>query len=73
MVVKHTGTVKFYNETEGFGFIKMDCCGVDVSIDKARVVKANLPTLVAGNKLKFKVKFSPKVNKYSATRLELIK
>ena len=73
MVVKHTGTVKFYNEKDGFGFIEMDCCGMDISISKERVEKANLLSLLPGDKLKFKVKRHSKLNQYSATRLELIK
>ncbi|GBQ97405.1 cold-shock protein [Asaia lannensis] len=48
-----TGTVKWFNSTKGFGFIKPDAGGDDVFVHISAVEKANLPTLNDGQAVSY--------------------
>ena len=50
-----TGTVKFFNETKGFGFITPDEGGKDVSVTRAAIKHDGPRTLVAGDRVKFQL------------------
>jgi CspA family cold shock protein len=47
------GTVKFFNATKGFGFIKPDDGGADAFVHISAVERAGLATLSEGQKLQF--------------------
>ena len=51
-----TGTVKFYNEQRGFGFIQPSDGGKDVFVHITAVKEAGLMTLNEGQKLSFELK-----------------
>ena len=50
-----TGTVKWFNETKGYGFIQPDDGGKDVFVHITAVKEAGLMTLTEGQKVEFTV------------------
>lgn len=50
-----TGTVKWYNETKGYGFIQPDNGGKDVFVHISAVEKAGLSSLDEGAKVSYEV------------------
>lgn len=51
---KVSGTVKFFNETKGFGFIKQDN-GPDVFVHISALAGSGLRTLTEGQKVQFTI------------------
>jgi CspA family cold shock protein len=49
----HTGTVKFYNEQKGFGFIQPDDGGKDVFVHATALERAGMTGLSEGQKVSF--------------------
>ncbi|NNM73420.1 cold-shock protein [Enterovirga aerilata] len=47
------GTVKFYNETKGFGFIAPEDGGKDVFVHATALERAGMRNLVEGQKVSF--------------------
>ena len=54
-----TGTVKWFNESKGFGFIKQDG-GEDVFVHFSAIVGEGVKTLAEGERLEFDVVRGPK-------------
>ena len=50
-----TGTVKFFNEVRGYGFIKPDDGGSDVFVHITAVERAGLNDLTEGQRITFDV------------------
>ena len=48
-----TGTVKFYNDTKGFGFIQPDDGGKDVFVHATALERAGMRGLAEGQKVSF--------------------
>ena len=48
-----TGTVKFYNEQKGFGFIAPDSGGKDVFVHATALERAGMHSLSEGQKVSF--------------------
>jgi CspA family cold shock protein len=51
-----TGTVKWFNNTKGFGFIQRDDGAKDVFVHISAVERAGMDTLTEGQRLSFEVK-----------------
>lgn len=51
----NTGTVKWYNETKGYGFIQPDDGGKDVFVHISAVEQAGMRNLIEGQKLSYEV------------------
>jgi len=49
----NTGTVKFYNDQKGYGFIQPDNGGKDVFVHATALERAGLRALVEGQKVSF--------------------
>jgi CspA family cold shock protein len=49
----NTGTVKFYNESKGFGFIQPDDGNKDVFVHASALERAGVPSLREGQKVSF--------------------
>jgi CspA family cold shock protein len=55
-----TGTVKWFNEAKGFGFIKQDDKGEDVFVHHTAIVAEGFRTLTEGQKVSFEIVKGPK-------------
>lgn len=52
---KSTGSVKWFNETKGFGFLSQDNGGQDVFVHFNAIVADGFKTLTEGQKVSFNV------------------
>jgi CspA family cold shock protein len=64
------GTVKWFNTTEGFGFIQPDNGGTDVFVHASAVERAGMQSLSDGQKISFEVVEDRKSGKSSAENLQ---
>ena len=55
-----TGTVKWFNESKGFGFISQDDGGKDVFVHFSAITGDGFKTLAEGQKVSFEVQDGPK-------------
>lgn len=65
-----TGTVKFFNETKGFGFIQPDDGSTDVFVHISAVERAGMRTLVEGQKVSFDLVRDQRSGKNAADNLQ---
>ena len=56
----NTGTVKWFNEQKGYGFVQPDNGSKDVFVHISAVERAGLRTLKEGQKVQFEVTQGPK-------------
>ncbi|MGH8680139.1 MAG: cold-shock protein [Burkholderiales bacterium] len=66
-----TGTVKFFNTSKGFGFIRPDDGSKDVFVHISAVERAGLGTLNENQKVQFEVQQAPN-GKSSAVNLKAL-
>ena len=66
----NTGTVKFYNDQKGFGFIQPDNGGKDVFVHISAVERAGLRGLAEGQKVSYEVEADRRSGKESAVDLK---
>ena len=57
---KSTGSVKWFNEETGFGFISQDNGGEDVFVHFRAIISDGFKTLQEGQKVSFNIESSPK-------------
>ena len=67
-----TGTVKFYNDQKGFGFIQPDNGGPDVFVHISAVERAGWTSLTEGQKLSFESEKDSRSGKMSAGQLAAV-
>jgi CspA family cold shock protein len=67
-----TGTVKWFNETKGYGFIQPDTGSKDVFVHISAVERAGLRTLTEGQKISYEVEADRRTGKESASNLQQI-
>ena len=65
-----TGTVKWFNESKGYGFIQPDDGGKDVFVHISAVERAGLRELVEGQVVSFELVADRKTGKSSAVNLK---
>jgi CspA family cold shock protein len=67
-----TGTVKFFNEQKGYGFIQPDDGGKDAFVHISAVECAGLNHLVEGQKIQFDLVSDRRSGKLSADNLKTV-
>ena len=55
-----TGTVKWFNESKGFGFISQDEGGADVFVHFSAITGSGFKTLAEGQKVTYDIQQGPK-------------
>jgi CspA family cold shock protein len=65
-----TGTVKWFNETKGYGFIQPDSGGKDVFVHVSAVERSGLRGLAEGQKVSYEIETDRKSGKESAADLK---
>jgi cold shock protein len=67
-----TGTVKWFDETKGYGFIQPDNGGKDVFVHISAVERAGLRGLAEGQKISYEVEQDRRSGKESAANLQQV-
>ena len=65
-----TGTVKWFNDTKGYGFIQPDDGGKDVFVHISAVERSGMGNLAEGQKISYDVENDRKTGKESAGNLK---
>lgn len=65
-----TGTVKFFNETKGYGFISPELGGGDIFVHISAVERAGLATLKDGQQVTFDIVQDRRNGKNAADNLK---
>ena len=66
-----TGTVKFYNEQRGFGFIQPDDGGKDVFVHATALERAGIRALADGQKVSFDTQVDRRTGKTAVGNLQV--
>ena len=66
------GTVKWFNNQKGFGFIQPDAGGTDVFVHISAVERAGMSTLNEGQKVSFEVVADRRTGKSAAENLQAV-
>ena len=65
-----TGTVKWYNDQKGYGFIQPDDGGKDVFVHASALERAGMRGLAEGQKVSFDLQTDRKTGKVAADNLQ---
>jgi CspA family cold shock protein len=65
------GTVKFYNDQKGYGFIQPEDGGRDVFVHATALERSGVNALREGQKVSFDTQTDPRSGKIAVGRLEL--
>lgn len=65
-----TGTVKFYNDQKGYGFIAPDNGGKDVFVHATALERAGMQGLAEGQKVSFDVADDPRTGKPAVNSIQ---
>ncbi|SFF27416.1 cold-shock protein [Methylobacterium sp. 13MFTsu3.1M2] len=66
------GTVKWFNDTKGFGFIQPDDGGKDVFVHISAVERAGMRNLAEGQKISYEMESDRRTGKQSAGNLQAV-
>ena len=64
------GTVKFYNDNKGFGFIQPEDGGKDVFVHATAMEAAGMRGLIEGQKVSFETRTDQRTGKIAASSLQ---
>ena len=65
-----TGTVKFYNDQKGFGFIQPDGGGKDVFVHATALERAGMRSLSEGQKVSFDTQEDRRTGKIAVSSIQ---
>jgi CspA family cold shock protein len=71
-VIMSSGTVKFFNEAKGFGFIAPDEGGNDVFVHISAVVRSGVGSLNEGDRVTYELEQDRRSGKFTAVDLRVI-
>ncbi|WP_333824490.1 cold-shock protein [Pinisolibacter sp.] len=66
------GTVKFFNETKGYGFIQPEDGSKDVFVHISAVERSGMRTLTEGQKVSFEIEMDRRSGKSAAANLAAV-
>ncbi len=66
------GTVKFYNEVKGYGFIAPDGGGKDVFVHATALERAGLGALAEGQKVVFETELDQRSGKAAVSKIQAL-
>ena len=66
----NTGTVKFYNDQKGFGFIQPDDGGKDVFVHATALERADMSPLHEGQKVSFDTRVDNRTGKIAVDNIQ---
>lgn len=66
------GTVKFYNDQKGFGFIQPDDGSKDVFVHATALERAGIRSLNEGQKVSFETQVDRRSGKTAVSRIEMV-
>lgn len=67
-----TGTVKWYNDQKGYGFIQPDTGGKDVFVHVSAIERAGMRSLQEGQKVSYELETDKRSGKTSAGKLQAV-
>ena len=67
-----TGTVKFYNDQKGFGFIQPDDGGKDVFVHATALERAGIRSLNEGQKVSFDTQVDRRSGKTAVSNIQAV-
>ena len=70
--LRQTGTVKFFNQAKGYGFVSPEDGGKDVFVHVTAVQRAGIPELVEGQRLSFEIQADKRGRGPQAVELQLL-
>ena len=70
--MRQNGTVKFFNQTKGYGFVTPDGGGKDVFVHITAVQRSGIPQLMEGTKISFEVQPDQRGRGPQAVELQLL-
>jgi cold shock protein len=72
LIMRRTGTVKFFNHAKGYGFVSPEGGGKDVFVHITAVQKAGIPELAEGTKISFDIQDDSRGRGPQAVELQLL-
>ena len=70
--MRQTGTVKFFNQAKGYGFVSPEDGGKDVFVHVTAVQRAGIPELAEGQRISFEVQADKRGRGPQAVELQLL-
>jgi CspA family cold shock protein len=67
-----TGTVKFYNDQKGFGFIAPDNGGADAFVHATALERAGIQGLTEGDKVSFDTEKDQRTGKVAVANIQMV-
>lgn len=67
-----TGTVKFYNDQKGFGFIAPDNGGADAFVHVTALERAGIQGLAEGDKVSFDTEKDQRTGKIAVANIQMV-
>ena len=70
--MRQTGTVKFFNQAKGYGFVSPEDGGKDVFVHVTAVQRAGIPELAEGQRISFEIQADKRGRGPQAVELQLL-